>query len=150
MTVDFRFKRAPAYRLASVAWKGPWSDARIRAKFYAVAAWAKARGLRTGKWVFREPGERSWEVGIEVRGKAKSQGAVRIKTYPRARVASILFDPEVVSPRVAYHGMNDWLRWRRKEGEVKSVGQYREVYPGDPWRDKKAYAQTEIQIVVRP
>jgi effector-binding domain-containing protein len=150
MAVDFKFKRAPAYRLASVAWKGPWSDARIRAKFYQVAAWARKRGLKTGKWVFREPGERSWEVGIEVRGEAKSEGAIRIKTYPRARVASILFDPEVVSPRVAYHGMNDWLRWRRKEGEVKSVGQYREVYPGDPWRDKKAYAQTEIQIVVRP
>jgi effector-binding domain-containing protein len=150
MTVDFKFKRAPAYRVASVAWKGPWSDARIHAKFRRVAAWAKARGLRTGKWVFREPGERAWEVGIEVRGNAKSGGGVRIKTYPSCRVASVLFDPEVVSARVVYHGMTDWLRWQRKEREVKSVGQYREVYPGDPWRDKTAYAQTEIQVVVRP
>jgi hypothetical protein len=61
-----------------------------------------------------------------------------------------VFDPEVVSPRVVYHGMTDWLRWRRKEREVRSIGQYREVYPGDPWRDKNAYARTEIQVVVRP
>jgi hypothetical protein len=150
MTVDFKFRRAPAYRVAYVAWKGPWSDARIRAKFYGVARWARAHGLRTGKWVFLEPRERSFLVGIEVRGKAPSDTAVRIRTYPSARVASVVFDPDVVSPRVVYHGVTDWLRWRKKEREIRSAGQYREVYAGDPWRDKKAFARTEVQVVVRP
>lgn len=150
MTVDFKFRRAPAYRVASVSWKGPWSDARIRAKFYSLVRWARAHGLRTGKWLFLEPSERSFVVGIEIRGKAKSDGAVRIRTYPSARVASIVFDPDVVSPAVVYHGVNDWLRWRKKDRKIRSVGQYREVYSGDPWKDKKAFARTEVQIVVRP
>lgn len=150
MTVEFKFRRAPAYRVASVAWKGRWSDARVRAKFYSVARWARTHKLRTGKWVFLEPGERSFVVGIEVRGKAKSEGAVRMKTYPSARVASVVFDPDVVSPAVVYHGVTDWLRWRKKERTIRSVGQYREVYAGDPWRDKKAFARTEVQVVVRP
>jgi effector-binding domain-containing protein len=150
MTVVFKFRRAPTYRVASIAWKGAWSDARIRAKFYAVARWARAHGLRTGKWVFLEPGERSFRVGIEVPAKARSEGTVRIKTYPSARVACVVFDPDVVSPAVVYHGVTDWLRWRKKERQIRSVGQYREVYDGDPWRDKKAFARTEVQVVVRP
>jgi DNA gyrase inhibitor GyrI len=150
MTVDFKFKRAPACRVATIAWKGPWSDARVRSKFYRVARWARTHGLRTGKWIFLEPAERSFVVGIEVAGKAKSEGGVRVRTYPSARVASIVFDPEAVSPRVVYHGVTDWLRWRKKEREIRSVGQYREVYTGDPWRDPKAFARTEVQVVVRP
>jgi effector-binding domain-containing protein len=150
MAVDFGFKRAPAYRVAAVAWKGPWSDARVRAKFQKVVSWARARHLRTGKWIFREPTMRSFEVAIEVRGKARSEGGVRVKTYPGARVVSVVFDPDVVSARVVYHGVTDWLRWRKKEKEIRSVGDYREVYAGSPWTDKKAYARTEVQVVVRP
>ena len=150
MTVDFKFRRAPAYRLATLSWKGPWSDARVRAKFGVIARWARAHGVRTGAWVFFEPGERSFRVGIEVRGKARSDRTVRLRTYPSARVASVVFDPDVISPRVVYHGITDWLRWRKKEHEVRSVGQYREVYVGDPWRNKNAYARTEVQVVVRP
>jgi hypothetical protein len=64
-------------------------------------------------------------------------------------VASVVYDPKVIEPRVVYHGLTDWLRWRRKEGEIRSVGDYREVYTADPWTDAKAYAHTEVQIVVR-
>jgi effector-binding domain-containing protein len=149
MVVDFKIRRAPAYRVASLAWKGPWNEARIRAQFDRIAKWARKNGLRTGKWVFREPGTRAWEVAIEVRGDAHSDGPIRVRTYPASSVASVVFDPSIVSPGVVYHGVNDWLRWRKRDKTIRSVGGYREVYDGDPWRNPKAWAHTEIQVVVR-
>jgi DNA gyrase inhibitor GyrI len=149
MVVDFKIRRAPAYRVASLSWKGPWNEARIRAQFDRVSKWALAHGLRTGKWVFREPGTRAWEVAIEVRGAAHSDGPIRVRTLPASSVASVVFDPNVVSPAVVYHGVNDWLRWRKRDKTIRSVGGYREVYDGDPWRNPKAWARTEIQVVVR-
>ncbi len=149
MTVDFAYRRAPAYRVAYVRWKGPWSDAAVRRHFRAVADWARRKGLTPGRWIFREPDERSFEAAIEVRGTARSDRSVRLRTIRASTVASVVFDPEVVSPRVVYHGLIDWLRWQRKDGTIRSTGDYREVYAADPWRDAKAYARTEVQIVVR-
>jgi effector-binding domain-containing protein len=149
MVVDFRLKRVPQLRVATVAWKGPWSERRIRAQFDRVAEWARKKGVRTGQWIFREPGTRSWEVAIEIKGSAHSEGGVRVRTYPAATVASVVFDPEVVSPAVVYHGISDWLRWRRKDKTIRSVGTYREVYSGDPWRRANAWARTDVQVVVR-
>jgi effector-binding domain-containing protein len=149
MTIDFAMGRAPALRVASVRWKGPWKETKIRQQFEKVERWAKAEGLRTGVWVFREPGERSWEAGIEVKGSARSRGGIRLRTLPATPVAKVVFDPEVVSPRVVYHGLTDWLRWRRKDGEIRSVVSSREIYRGNPWRDAKVWAKTEIQFVVR-
>ncbi len=57
--------------------------------------------------------------------------------------------PERRFPRVVYHGLSDWLRWQRKEKEVRSVLSYREVYEGNPWKDQKAWSRTEVQFVVR-
>jgi effector-binding domain-containing protein len=151
MTVDFAFKKSPALRVAYVAWTGPWNERRIRSEFGRVQAWARSRGYRTGRWVFREPGARRWEAGIEVRGASvRSSPPVRVKTLPAARVAFAVFDPEVVSPPVIYHGLNDWLRWRKKEKKIRSVASSREVYSGDPWTQKAAWAKTEVQFVVRP
>ncbi len=150
MTVDFAFRRAPAYRVASISWKGPWSESKIRSNFARIVAWAKKNRLRTGKWIFREPGERAWEVAIEIRGRARSSGGIRLKTFRASRVASVTFDPDLVSPAVIYHGITDWLRWRRKEKKIRSVGAYREVYDGDPWSSSKAWARTNVQVVVRP
>ena len=149
VVVDFRLKRAPRYRVASIAWKGPWNERRIRANFDRVSAWARRAGLRTGKWIFREPGPRRWEVSVEVRGAARSEGPVRVHTLPAATVASVVFDPEVISPAVVYHGVTDWLRWRKKDHTIRSVGTYREVYDGDPWRKRSAWARTDVQVVVR-
>jgi effector-binding domain-containing protein len=149
MTVEFEIRKSPAYRVAAVRWKGPWSDGTIHRRFDSVVRWAKSHGLRTGKWIFREPAERTWEVAVEVRGSARSEGDIRIKSYPACSVARVIFDPDVVSPPVVYHGLSDWLRWRRRDKTIRSVGDYREVYDGDPWRDKRAYAHTEVQYVVR-
>ncbi|MGI0132616.1 MAG: GyrI-like domain-containing protein [Thermoplasmata archaeon] len=149
MVVDFAFKRVPEYRLATFAWTGPWSDARIRREFEKVAAWAARKGARTGKWVFLEPSERKFVVGIEVKGKVRGDGPIHLKTLPATRVASVVYDPKVIAPGVVYHGLADWLRWRRKDGDIKGSGQYREVYRGNPWTDPTAWAHTDVQIVVR-
>ncbi|MGA9839834.1 MAG: GyrI-like domain-containing protein [Thermoplasmata archaeon] len=149
MVVDFKIKRSPSFRVGSISWKGPWNERRIRSQFDRVSAWARQSGLRTGKWIFREPGARQWEVSIEVRGAARSDGTVRVRTFPAATVASVVFDPTLVSPAVVYHGVTDWLRWRKKDKTIRSVGSYREVYDGDPWRDRKAWSRTDVQVVVR-
>ncbi len=149
MTIDFSYGTSPAIRLATVSWTGPWNETKIRAQFRRVEVWAHGHRLRTGRWVFREPGERRWQVGIEVRGSARSGNGIRLRTLPRADVARVVFDPDVVSPRVVYHALNDWLKWQRREKKVRRVVSSREVYGGDPWRDRKAWARTEIQFVVQ-
>jgi DNA gyrase inhibitor GyrI len=150
MVVDFAFKRTPAYRVAYIAWKGPWKDATIRRNFETVAKWAKGRGYGPGLWIFREPGTRRWETGVVVSARARAEGKIRIRKIPATRVASVVFDPEVVSPTVVYHGLTDWLRWRKKDKKIRRVVSYREVYRGNPWKDKAAYARTDVQFVVRP
>ncbi len=149
MPVDFVLKRAPAYRVAALRWKGPWSDAKIHRQFQAVTTWARKKGLRTGKWIFREPAERTWEVAVEVRGRARGDRTVRLKTYPASSVASVVYDPNVIASPLVWHGLSDWLKWRRRDKTIRSVGDYREVYDGDPWKDRRAYARTEVQFVVR-
>lgn len=149
MTVDFALRKAPEYRVASIRWSGPWSESRIRSRFGEIVRWAAERRLRTGRWIFREPGERRWEVCVEVRGRARSSGRIRVKTLPASLVASVVFDPEAVSPRVVYHGLSDWVRWRRRDKTIRSASGSREVYRGDPWRDPKAWAHTEVQFLVR-
>jgi DNA gyrase inhibitor GyrI len=149
VTVDFSFKRAPSLRVATFGWKGPWKESRIRSEFERLARWASGKGLRTGKWLFLEPGEGEFRVAVEVKGSARGEGAVRVRTLPATKVASITFDPDAVSARVVYHGLNDWLKWRKKDGDIKGVGMYREVYVSNPWTDRKAWARTEVQAVVR-
>lgn len=150
MTVDFAFGRTPAMRVASVAWTGPWNEKKIRSQFERVERWVRAHGARPGRWVFREPGERRWEVGVEVKGaKVRSADGVRLRKLPAGPIARVVFDPDEISPRVIYHGLTDWLRWRRREKEIRSAGEYREVYTGNPWTDARAWARTEIQVVVR-
>jgi DNA gyrase inhibitor GyrI len=149
MVVDFEFKRVPSIRVVSVRWKGPWKESKVRSHFEELARWAAKKRLRTGKWIFAEPGERQFEASLEVRGKVRGEGKIRTKTLPATRVAAVTFDPDSVSARVIYHGITDWLRWRKKEGEVKRTGAYREVYDGNPWTNARAWARTTVQVVVK-
>jgi len=149
MTVDFAWGKSPSLKVATIAWRGPWSERKIRSQFERLERWAKARRLRTGRWIFREPGEQRWEVGLELRGRARSSDGVRLRTLPAATFARVVFDPEQVSPRVVYHGLSDWLRWRRKDKEIRAVLSTREIYSGNPWTSRKAWSRTEVQFLVR-
>ncbi len=151
MVVDFVIKRAPKYRVASVRFVGAYQESRIRSEWEGVAKWAKARGLRTGRWFFSEDGagpKYRFEVAIEVRGNAKSEGKVHLRTYPASPIATVTFDPDVVAARVVYHGLSDWLRWQKKDKTIKRARAWREVYTGNPWSDKKAWSRAEIQVTV--
>ncbi len=151
MTVDFAIKRAPKYRVASIRWVGPYQEKRLRSEWDALAKWAKANSLRTGKWFFSEDGmgpRYKFEVAIEVSGKAKSEGKIHLRTLAASPIATVTFNPEEVSARVIYHGLNDWLRWRKKDKTIKRVRTYREVYSGNPWKDAKAWSKAEIQVLV--
>ena len=151
IVVDFALKRVPKYRVASVRFVGPYKESRIRGEWQDLARWAKAKGLRTGKWFFSEEsvGRRyRFEVAIEVRGPAKSEGRVRIRTLPASAAASVTFNPDVVSARVVYHGLADWLRWRKKDKTIRRVRSYREGYDGNPWTNATAWSHTEVQVRV--
>ncbi len=151
MVVDFVIGRAQKYRVASIRFVGPYKESRIRSEWEGIARWAKAKGLRTGKWFFSEDGSGPryrFEVAIEVRGPGKSDGKVKIRTLPASPIASVTFNPEQVSPRVIYHGLNDWLRWQKKDKKIKRARSYRETYSGNPWTDAKAWSHTEIQVLV--
>ncbi len=150
MTVDFAWGKSPALRVAAIAWSGPWNEKKIRAQFEVIQRWARERHLRTGRWIFREPGDRRWEVAIELKGRARGAGPIRLRTLPAARFARVVFDPEELSPRVVYHGLSDYLRSCRREREIRGVISSREVYSGNPWTDPKAWARTEVQFLVRP
>ncbi|HYK93303.1 MAG TPA: GyrI-like domain-containing protein [Thermoplasmata archaeon] len=149
MTVDFELKKSPAYRVATFSWKGSWNEGRIRREFEALANWAKTRKVRVGRWIFTERSQRAFTVALELKGRASGDGKVRVRTLPSTRVASVVFDPDAVSPRVVYHGLSDWLRWRKKDGEIRRVVSSREVYGGNPWKDPTAWARTEVQFVVK-
>ena len=150
MVVDFAIKRAKAMKLATISWSAAWNDKRTRSEFEKLARWLAERKVKGGRWVFESgDGERRFTVGIEVPAKVKGEGRVRVRSRAATRVATVTFDPEAVSPRVVYHGISDWLRWRKKDKTIKSVGTYREVYSGNPWTNPKAWSHTEIQVVVR-
>jgi DNA gyrase inhibitor GyrI len=148
MVVDFQVKRTPSYRVVSLQRKGPWKKDNLRAEFRTLQAWAKKRGLKTGKWIFYERTASTWEACLEIQGAAEAEAPIRVKEIPAVTVASVVFDPEEVSSRVVYHGLVDWLRWRRKEGAIKRVLESREVYDGDPWSDRRAWARADVQFVV--
>jgi DNA gyrase inhibitor GyrI len=157
MVVDIELKSTPSYNVASIMRIGPYSGSNMmRAEFNQLVRWAKKKNIQTGKWLFYEldgpdkpDNKRRWEACLEIKGKARSQGKIKIKKLPPQRVARVVFNPDEVSARLVYHGLEDWLRWRKKYGELKEAGPSREVYTGNPWTDARAWAQTEVQVPVR-
>jgi effector-binding domain-containing protein len=151
MSVDFSLKKVPSYRVASIVRIGTWKEDNLRTEFKELTRWAQRNGIRTGRWFFLDtrPNHRRWEACLEIRGKATPEGRIRLKTLPASWVARVVFDPDVVSSRLVYHGLNDWTKWRRIYKEIRSVASVREVYTGDPWKDKRAWAHCEVQFLVR-
>jgi DNA gyrase inhibitor GyrI len=158
MAVDFEFKRAPSCTVASLQYVGLWREDHLHKEFRQLVAWAKKNKVRTGRWIFREldgpysrrpDTERRWEACLEFKGQAEREGRVRIKKLPAETVARVVFNPDAVSARLVYHGLSDWLRWRKKSGEIKTFGPTREVYDGDPWTNTRAWTHAEVQFLVR-
>jgi hypothetical protein len=150
MLVDFTYKRSKAFTAATVSWKGSWSDKRTRSEFEGLAAWLAQRKVRAGRWIFLESSDaKTFVVGIEVLGRVQGEGGVRLRKFPATTVASVTFDPDAISPRVVYHGVTDWLRSQKRDHEIKGVGAYRELYSGNPWKDAKAWASAEVQVIVK-
>ena len=149
MTVDFEMTRAPSYRVASIVRVGPWKEDNLRSEFEELEHWAERQGIQTGSYIFLERGSRRWEACLEIKGRAKAEGRIRLKILSATPVAKVVFDPDRVSSRIVYHGLSDWTRWRKKYGEIRSVAGPREVYSGNPWKDKQAWAHCEVQFVVR-
>lgn len=149
MVVDFELWKAPSYRVATITRIGPWKTDNLRAEFRELTSWARAQGVRTGRWIFYHKGDYRWEACLEIKGKANAKGRIRLKTLPATYVARCIFDPDLIADRVIYHGLSDWTRWRRRDRIVKSVGGSREVYSGDPWSDARAWAHCEVQFLVR-
>ncbi len=158
MVVDFELKRVPSRTVASLQYIGPWREDHLHKEFKQLVAWAKENKVRTGRWIFREldgpysrrpDGKRRWEACLELKGKARPEGRIRIKKLPAQTVARVVFNPEEVSARVVYHGLSDWLRWRKKDGEISGFGPTREVYDGDPWTNARAWTRAEVQFLVR-
>ena len=150
--VDFKIKRAPACRVACVTEEGNYSDRAIRSSFTKVAQWAASKGLGTGNWLFIEQEEKGnrirWKACIEILGDAAAEGVFEIKTLKATDVISVMFDPDEVSSRVVYHAINDWARWRKKDGTIARTGRFREIYPGDPWKDASAWKDIDVQLTI--
>ena len=147
--MDFAWKSTPRFRVASIVRVGPWVEDNLKPEFDELLRWARGQRLRTGRWIFFERSRHRWEACLEIRGRAQASGRVRLKTLPPARAATVVFDPDRVSSRVVYHGLLDWTRTQRRAGRIRGVSEIREVYPGNPWRDKRAWARCEVQFLVR-
>lgn len=152
MTVDFEFRQAPAFRIAYLPPMTKYKEATVRAQFERIARWARDHRVRTGHWLFvylSRPSDDRFQVAIEVKGRVRGEGPIRTRRIPASKVGRVTFDPEVVSPRVVFFGITDWLRWERSEKKIRGLVSYREVYDGNPWTDRSAWAHTTLEVVVR-
>jgi hypothetical protein len=151
MFVDFALKKAPSYRVATIVRIGAWKEDNLRAEFQELGRWARKQKIRTGRWIFVDAhrNHRRWEACLEITGKPRAEGRIRLKTLPASWVARVVFDPDLVSSRLVYHGLADWTRWRRTYKEIRSVTSVREIYSRNPWKDKKAWRNCEVQFLVR-
>jgi DNA gyrase inhibitor GyrI len=154
MAVDLRVKPAPSYKVASMLRVGPYSTAMLRSEFTQLVKWAKKRRLRTGKWMMYfidEPGGRRpanrlrSEACLQIKGRAVSEGKIKVKKLPAQKVVSVTFNPDKVSPRLVYSGIYGWLRY----GGYRDAGLSREVYEGSPWTNPRAWANAEVQVPVK-
>ncbi len=83
---------------------------------------------------------------MEIKGKARVEGKVKIKKFPRHTVVSVIFDPEKVSADLVYSGIYGWLRYSDLQATDSPS---REVYSGNPWTNPRAWANAEVQVPVR-
>jgi effector-binding domain-containing protein len=154
MVVDIKVKQVQSYTVASMIHYGPHGPNMFQAEFGLLAKWAKKNKVRTGKWIMRwldEYGSKPAsklrsEACLEIKGRAKAEGKIRIKKFPKHTVVSVTFDPEQVSARLVYSGIYGWIRYSDFEATDSPS---REVYSGNPWTNPHAWANAEIQVPVK-
>jgi len=154
MKVEIEVKVAPSYSVAYLMHRGPYGGQNMwRSEFNQLARWAKKKKLRTGKWIMyfidrwgeRPQRERRSIAAIQIKGKTKPEGKIRIMKIPRQRVASVTFDPGKVSTELIYYGLDGWL----ESSSYKQASPSRELYNGSPWTNSKAWANCEVQVPLK-
>ncbi len=158
--VDIVVRKEKSFNAISKMYVGPYSgENMLRKEFGDLERWARKNQVNTGKYFFMEldgpdtpSSKRRWEALIEVKGKfdeTNLDSGIESKRLPSQLVAGIQFDPDLISSRIIYHGLECWLDWRKKYHEMEEAGPTREVYPGNPWTNSRAWKNTEVQVPIR-
>lgn len=154
MKVEFKVKVAPGYNVAYITRIGPYIGSNMwRAEFNQLEKWAKKRKVRTGKWIMyfvdewgKKPEKKRRSVAcLQVKGRASPEGHIKMMKIPRAKVVSVVFNPDEISDSIIYHGIEGWLPYR----PYKQAGRSRELYNGSPWTNPQAWANCEVQVPLK-
>ena len=97
------------------------------------------------RWSEKSQKKRRSVAALEIKGKAKAQGKIQIMKIPKHMVVSVIFDPNLVSDDIIYHGLEGWLESR----SYKQTARSREVYSGSPWTNPRTWASCEVQVPIR-
>jgi effector-binding domain-containing protein len=154
MKVEFKVKTAPSYKVAYILHIGPYTNQNMwRPEFNDLVKWAKKRKLRTGKWIMgfldkwseKTEKRRRSVACIEIKGRAKAEGKIKIMKIPKQKVVSVVFDPDRVSADVVYYGLEAWLEYC----PYKQAARSKELYDGNPWTNPRAWANCEVQVPLK-
>jgi effector-binding domain-containing protein len=154
MKVEFKVKTAPSYKVAYILHIGPYTNQNMwRPEFNELVKWAKKRKLRTGKWIMgfldkwseKTEKRRRSVACIEIKGRAKAEGKIKIMKIPKQKVVSVIFDPDKVSADVVYYGLEAWLEYC----PYKQAARSKELYDGNPWTNPRAWANCEVQVPLK-
>ena len=155
MKVDFKVKVAPSYRVAYIIRYGGYAKQNTwRAEIGQLEKWVRKNRVRSGKrimyfidkWGEVPQNKRRSVAAVEISGKAKPEGKVEIMKIPKQKVVSVTFNPEQFSADLVYFGIEGWLE---ESKEYTQAGRSRELYNGNPWTDKKAWANCEVQVPIK-
>ena len=154
MKVEFNVKTAPSYKVAYIQHVGPYTNQNMwRPEFNELVEWAKKRKVRTGKWIMgfldkwseKTEKRRRSVACIEIKGKAKAEGRIKIMKIPKQEVVSVTFDPDKISADVVYYSLEAWLEYC----PYKQAARSRELYNGNPWTNPRAWANCEVQVPLK-
>lgn len=152
--MDYSLRTVPACKVACIIRRGPYTGQNMwRHEFNQLTKWAKKHKVRTGKWIMgfidewkKVPDKRRRSMAcIEIKGKAKAEGRIQVMTIPRQKVVSVTFDPDKISAGIIYDALESWLQYKPYRQAARS----REVYSGDPWTNKRAWANCEVQVPLK-
>ncbi len=154
MKVEIKVKIAPSYMVAYLIHVGPYAGQNMwRSEFSRLTGWAKKRKLLTGKWIMyfidrwgeKPARQRRSVAAIQIKGKARPEGKIKVMKIPRQRVVSVTFNPDKVSDELVYYGLESWL----ESAPYKQAATSRELYNGSPWTNARSWANCEVQVPLK-